>query len=76
MLSGASKFHGFSLNKSLHVDPDLLQSLLYVPLCFRPHKFAVSVEIEGMFLQVGVLPEDQPSLRFLWREDPSTKVMV
>ena len=29
-----------------------------------------------MFLQVGVLPEDQPSLRFLWREDPSTEVMV
>ena len=29
-----------------------------------------------MFLQVGVLPQDQPCLRFLWREDPSTDVMV
>ena len=26
-----------------------------------------------MFLQVGVLPKDQPSIRFLWREDPSTE---
>ena len=29
-----------------------------------------------MFLQVGVLPEDQSSLRFLWRKDPSTEVTV
>ena len=29
-----------------------------------------------MFLQVGVLPCDQPSLRFLWREDPTSNVVV
>ena len=29
-----------------------------------------------MFLQVGILPSDQPSLRFLWREDPTTNVVV
>ena len=29
-----------------------------------------------MFLQVGVLPSDQPSLHFLWREDPTTNVVV
>ena len=29
-----------------------------------------------MFLQVGVLPSDQPALRFLWREDPSKTVEV
>ena len=29
-----------------------------------------------MFFQVGVLPGDQPSLRFLWREDPTSKVVV
>ena len=29
-----------------------------------------------MFLQVGVLPCDQPSLRFLWREDPTSNVLV
>ena len=43
---------------------------------FRQHPFAVSADIEGMFLQVGVIPEDQPSLRFLWREDPATEVTV
>ena len=71
-----SKFHGTSLNKSLLVGPDLLQNLVFVLLRFRQHHFAVSADIERMFLQVGVLPEDQPSLRFLWREDPTADVVV
>ena len=29
-----------------------------------------------MFLQVGVIPEDRPSLRFLWREDPASEIAV
>ena len=70
VLNGADKFHGASLDKSLLTGPDLLQNLIYVLLRFRQHLFAVSNDIEGMFLRVGVLPCDQPSLRFLWREDP------
>ena len=71
VLNGAAKFHGASLNKSLLTGPDLLQFLIYVLLRFRQHPFAVSADIEGMFLQVGVIPRDQPSLSFLWREDPT-----
>ena len=41
------------MNKTLLVGPDLLQSLLHVLMHFRQHHFAVSVDIEGMFLQVG-----------------------
>ena len=76
VLNGAAKFHGASLNKSLLTGPDLLQNLSYVLLRFGQHPYAVSADIEGMFLQVGVLPSDQPSLRFLWREDPTTNVVV
>ena len=76
MVNGAANFHGASLNKSLLTGPDLLQNLIYVLLRFRQHPYAVSADIEGMFLQVGVLPSDQPSLRFLWREDPTTNVVV
>ena len=65
VLNGASKFHGTSLNKSLLVGSDLLQKLIFVLLRFRQHKYAVSADIEGMFLQVGVLARDQISLRFL-----------
>ena len=50
VLNGASKFHGTSLNKSLLVGPDLLQNLIFVLLRFRQHKYAVSTDIEGMFL--------------------------
>ena len=76
VLNGAAKFHGASLNKSSLTGPDLLQNLFYVLLRFRQHPYAVSAEIEGMFLQVGVLSSDQPSFRFLWREDPTTNVVV
>ena len=70
VLNGASKCHGASLNKSLLVGPDLLQILIFVLLRFRQCKYVVSADIEGMFLQ------DQPSLRFLWREDPTSSVVV
>ena len=40
------------------------------------NRYAVSAEIEGMFLQVGVIQADRPSLRFLWREDPAADVAV
>ena len=43
---------------------------------FRQHPHAVSADIEGMFLQVGVIPDDRPSLRFRWREDPASEVAV
>ena len=54
VLNGAAKFHGASLNKPLLTGPDLLQNLIYVLLRFRQHSCAVSDDIEGMFLQVGV----------------------
>ena len=76
VLNGASRFHGKSLNSVLLTGPDLLQDLFNVLLRFRQFPFAVSADIEGMFLQVGVPKLDQRSLRFLWREDPNKKVEV
>ena len=52
------KFYGTSLNKSLLVGPDPQQNLVFVHLRFRQNHFAVSADIEGMFLQVGFLPKD------------------
>ena len=76
VLNGASRFHGSSLNNSLLVGPDLLQNPLFVLMRFREHKYATSADIEGMFMQVGLLESDQRSLRFLWREDPTSDVSV
>ena len=76
VLNGASRFHGTSLNKSLLVGPDLLQNLFFALSRFCQHKYAVSADKEGLFLQVGVLARDQFSLRFLWRENTTSDVVV
>ena len=56
VLNGAVKFHGFSLKNALLTGPDLLQNLIHVLIRFCQYQYAVSADIEGMFLQVGVLP--------------------
>ena len=76
MLNGAAKFQCQSLNNALLTGQDLLQSLIHILCRFRQYPHAVSADIEGMFLQVGVIPEDRPSLRFLWREDPASEMAV
>ena len=76
MLNGAARFQGQSLNNLLLTGPDLLRNLIHILIRFRQHPHAVSADIEGMFLQVGVIPDDRPSLRFLWREDPASEVAV
>ena len=64
VLNCASKFHSLSLRDSFLVGLDLLQNFLRVLLRFTQQEFALSAYIEGMFLQVGVIPADQLSLRF------------
>ena len=76
VLNGASKFHGHSLNNTLLIGADFLQNILHVLLRFSQYIFALSADIEGMFLQVGVPEEDQRSLRFLWRGNPIEPVSV
>ena len=76
VLNGAAKFHGYFLNNAFLTGPDKLLSLIHIVFRFRQYPNAVSADIEEMFLQVGVIPKDQPSFRFLWREDPSTEVVV
>ena len=73
VLNGAAKFQGQSLNNELLTGPDLLQSLIHILFRFREYPHAVSADFEGMFLKVGVIPEDRPSLRFLWPEDPASE---
>ena len=76
VLNGAAKFRGYSLKKSLLTGSDLLQNLVSISLRFRRHAFAVSADIEAMFLQVGVPESDRSSIRFLWREDPDSGLVV
>ena len=41
----------------------MLQNLIHILFRFRQYPNAVSADIEGMFLQVKLIPKDQPSIR-------------
>ena len=69
--NAASEFEGHSLNKSVFIGPDLLQNLVGIKFRFREKPFGMSADIEAMFLQVQVPPEDAKCLRFVWRENQS-----
>ncbi|XP_078380261.1 uncharacterized protein LOC144663221 [Oculina patagonica] len=67
VMDAAAKHDGVSLNDRLHIGPDLLNSLVGVLLRFREQRVGLAADIEAMFHQVQIIEEDQPALRFLWR---------
>ncbi|CAG7667006.1 unnamed protein product, partial [Allacma fusca] len=67
IFDAAAKCEGVSLNSCLLTGPDLLNSLPAVLMRFRENPIAAVGDIQEMFPQIGIKPEDQESQRFLWR---------
>ena len=67
VMDAAAKHDGVSLNDKLHIGSDLLNSLVGVLLRFREQHVGLAADIEAMFHQVQIIEEDQPALRFFWR---------
>ena len=65
----AARFMGVSLNDKLLQGPDLLSRLSGVLTRFRVNPIALVADIEAMFHQVKVNPEDRSALQFLWWPD-------
>nr|XP_055049230.1 uncharacterized protein LOC129434322 isoform X1 [Misgurnus anguillicaudatus] len=65
----AARYQGTSLNDRVHQGPDLTNKLLSVLLKFRQEPIALNADIESMFYQVRVPPQDRDVLRFLWWEE-------
>ena len=65
----AAKYENTSLNDQLLQGPDLNNTLFGVLLRFRQDPIALTSDVEAMFHQVRVSPEDTSSLRFLWWPD-------
>ena len=65
----AARFRDTSLNDQLLQGPDLTNNLAGVLLRFRQEPIALMSDIERMFHQVLVAPDDCHALRFLWWED-------
>lgn len=62
----AASFQNKSLNTELLQGPDLTNTLIGVFTRFRHEHIALMSDIEAMYHQVRVPPEDQDLLRFLW----------
>ena len=67
--NAAAKNKGKCLNGMLLTGPDLLANIVGVILRFRQKMFPISADIESMYKQVSVRPQDQKFLRFLWGTD-------
>ena len=65
----ASKHKGMSLNDQLLTGPDLTNSIVGVLMRFREEQVALSADIECMFHQIRVSPDDRDAFRFLWWPD-------
>ena len=65
----AARFRDTSLNDQLLQGPDLTNNLAGVLLRFRQEPVALMSDIEQMFHQVLVAPDDCHALRFLWWEN-------
>lgn len=65
----SAKHRGTSLNDQLLQGPDLTNTLVGVLMRFRQEPIAFMADIEAMFYQVRVRPEDCNYLRFLWWPD-------
>ena len=65
----AASYQGKSLNGELLQGPDLTNTLIGVLTRFRHDHIALMSDIEAMYHQVKVPPEDSDLLRFLWWPD-------
>ena len=74
----SAKYLGTSLNDMVFQGPDLSNKLIDVLLKFRNNRIALMADIEGMFNQVKVKPNDRDVLRFLWWKDndPNEKTVI
>ena len=62
----AATYQGVSLNSTLLQGPNLTNNIVDVLMKFRQHEVALMSDIESMFYQVKVPPQDRNYLRFYW----------
>lgn len=72
----ACRYQGASLNDNLITGLDLLNSLTGILMRFREERIALSADIEAMFNQVALPKDNQPVLRFLWRDSPDAETEI
>ena len=71
--NAASILKGQSLNTNLLSGPDLTNNLIGILLRLREKPIAVIADIDAMFMQIAIIPEDQYGLGFLWPTDQTIR---
>ncbi|XP_058830213.1 uncharacterized protein LOC131689266 isoform X1 [Topomyia yanbarensis] len=67
---------GFSLNESLLVGPVVQDDLVAIVLRFRTYPVALVADIEKMYRQVLLHPEDTALQRIFWRFHPDQPIQI
>lgn len=65
---------GMSLNKSLLIGPTLQSDLTTILLRWRNYKIAFCADIEKMYRQIWVHPNDRDYQRIVWRQNPNDEL--
>lgn len=65
---------GTSLNDALMIGPTIQDDLVTILLRFRMPKFAMVADIEKMYRQIIVAPNDRPLQRILWRNSSADPI--
>ena len=65
---------GYSLNDTMKVGPKLQQELSDILLRWRSHKIVFAADVEKMYRQIKVHPDDQSFQTILWRFQPQAPV--
>ena len=58
---------GVSLNDTLHTRPKLQEDLFDILLRFRSHQYVLTGDIDKMYRQILIRPEDRKYQLILWR---------
>ncbi|UYV64954.1 hypothetical protein LAZ67_3002556 [Cordylochernes scorpioides] len=73
--ASAKSENNVSLNQFLHKGPKIQQDVFFLLLRFRTYPVAITADIEKMYRQIRIHPEDADYQRILWRPSPEEPVV-
>ncbi|UYV70249.1 hypothetical protein LAZ67_7002279, partial [Cordylochernes scorpioides] len=73
--ASAKSENNVSLNQFLYKGPKIQQDVFFILLRFRTYPVAITADIEKMYRQIRIHPEDADYQRILWRPSPEEPVV-
>jgi hypothetical protein len=68
VFDGAAKFKRVCINDHIQTGPTVKNELVSVVHCFRQYDYIMTGDMQEMYLQVRVPPQEKDYLRLLWYE--------